>query len=128
MSDLVATASKDPSTKVGAVIVDDERIVRSMGYNGFARGVQDLEERYANRDLKYKMVVHAEINAIINGRDVRGCTLYCSTHPCGPCAAAAIQAGIECIVCRPQLNERWKEDAKVVETMLAEAGVKLIIL
>ena len=61
----VSQWSKDPSTKVGAVLVRDNRIV-SVGYNGFPEGVDDSEERYNNRELKYDLVVHAEVNAIIS--------------------------------------------------------------
>ncbi|NCA14162.1 MAG: hypothetical protein EBS89_08535, partial [Proteobacteria bacterium] len=61
----VSTASKDPSTKVGAVIVDAERRVVSVGYNGLPRGVEDSEERLHNREVKYKMIIHAERNAIL---------------------------------------------------------------
>ena len=76
----VATWSKDPSTKVGAVIVGENKQIISQGYNGFPRGVDDTEERYNNREIKYKMVVHAEMNAILNalynGSSVKGATLY----------------------------------------------------
>ena len=73
----ISTWSKDPSTQVGAVLVRDGNIVIGMGYNGFARGVYDTEERYSDRETKYKLVVHAEINAILMaGAAARGATLY----------------------------------------------------
>lgn len=77
MAKLVASWSKDPSTRTGAVIADPDNCIVATGYNGFARGVKDSRERYANRELKYKMIVHCERNAIIYARrDLTGCTLY----------------------------------------------------
>src|SRR6266436_5419974 len=68
---------KDPSTKVGAVLVNYDENKEFMGYNGFPRGVHDDEERYDNREQKYKMVVHAEVNTILKAGDyARGATLY----------------------------------------------------
>jgi dCMP deaminase len=61
----VSTWSKDPSTQVGAILVNDLKQVVGMGYNGFPRGVHDWQERYDDREIKYPMVVHAEVNAII---------------------------------------------------------------
>ena len=86
LAELVSTWSKDPSTKVGAVIVDDSRIV-SIVYNGFAKGMPDVAEHYENRDEKYSRIVHAEINAIVlAGAHVKGMTLY--TFPLMPLTAA----------------------------------------
>jgi len=121
----VATASKDPSTQVGAVVIDKNRIVRGVGYNGFPRGVDDSAHRLAEREVKYKFVVHAEANAILNSRgDVRGCTLITTMHPCSECAKLIIQAGIISVAC-PSPVERWQDDAKLARTMLSEAGVGL---
>ncbi len=95
-----ASWSKDPSRQVGAVIVDTDRSIISVGYNGFARGVHDYEDRYKNKEIKYEMVVHAEINAILSARrDLRGSTLYCTLLPCSRCAAIIINAGIKRVVC-----------------------------
>src|SRR3712207_92856 len=66
----VASKSKDPSTKVGALIVDPSRVIRASGFNGFPRGVLDLPERLADREKKLTMVVHAEMNAICNAARV----------------------------------------------------------
>ncbi len=126
MADHVATASKDPSTKVGAVIADDNRVIRGVGYNGFPRGVADNPDRYADRATKYKYVVHAEANAILNSTGARGCTLYCTLHPCSACASLIIQAGIKLVVCRPTIA-RWADDAAFTLAMLAEAGIELAI-
>jgi dCMP deaminase len=123
----VAGWSRDPSTKVGAVIVDGKNLVVGLGYNGFPRGVKDLKERYDDRATKYKYVVHAEPNAILNStRDVRGCVLYCTLHPCGECAKIIIQAGIAAVFCKPA-DPRWAESSEIAARMFAEAGVDLFI-
>jgi dCMP deaminase len=80
----IAQWSKDPSTKVGAVIVRPDRTICSVGYNGFPRGVDDNEERYMDRPTKYEFVVHAEANAIIHAREpLHDYILY--TYPLMPC-------------------------------------------
>ena len=130
----VSTASKDPSTKVGAVVVDPERRVVGTGYNGFPRGVNDSEERYQNRELKYELVVHAEINAILTAGDkARGGTLYVypgfgSPCMCTGCAKSAIQAGVRRVV--GLLEEvdadrlaRWKASLCNAQLLCDEAGI-----
>lgn len=125
MALMASMPSKDPSTKVGAVIVDPDRTVRSMGYNGFPRGVKDSEERYADRDLKYPRVVHAEANAIVLSRsDLRGCIIYCTLFPCCECAKLIIQAGITEVVCYTlEKSERFYDSMSVSMQMFDEAGV-----
>jgi dCMP deaminase len=126
----VATASKDPSTKVGAVIIDEERRIVSCGYNGLPRGVEDNFDRLTNRDVKYKMIVHAERNALLFARGpVKNCTLYTyPMMPCGPCASMVIQAGIKKVVAPLSDNPRWQEDMKLSMEMFAEAGVEVVLL
>lgn len=122
----VSTWSKDPSTWVGAVIVDEDRIVCGMGYNGFPRRVRDTKERYEDRATKYKMIVHAEVNAILNSpTGARDCTLYSTKFPCAQCAAMIIQAGVKAIVSPPGNDPRWEEEQKLARTMFAEAGIDL---
>lgn len=128
--------SKDPSTKVGAVIVSPEdHIVVGLGYNGFPRGVLDLDERLNNRETKYKLVVHAEANAILMaGEKAKGATLYVfpsfvSPPICNECAKLVIQSGIREIVGpTPDLSDprakRWIDSIHVSQTMCFEAGVK----
>jgi dCMP deaminase len=125
----VAMWSKDPSTKVGAVIVDAKRRVIALGYNGFPRGVDDSPERYADRPTKYAHVVHAELNAILNALGpVDGCTLYVTLEPCTTCAKAIIQSGIARVVLpdregmsRSEVEERWGEDQTTAYQMMDEA-------
>ena len=66
LSKEISTWSKDPSTKVGALIISEDRNIVSTGYNGFPRGIEDTEERLNNRELKYKFILHAEMNCIMN--------------------------------------------------------------
>jgi dCMP deaminase len=126
--------SKDPSTKVGAVLVNYEVGQEFIGYNGFPRGVDDTPERYADRELKYKLVVHAEVNAILKaGSLARGGTLYVypsfSFPPiCNECAKFAIQSGIKEIVgFEPDLTDprvqRWLASISVSKLMFEEAGI-----
>ena len=123
MAKLVSSWSKDPSTQTGAVIVAPDGSVVSVGYNGFARGVEDSEERWNNRELKYAMVVHCERNAMIFAkRDLYGCTLY--TWPfmsCSVCAGMVIQAGITRVVAPDNPNPRWVESFKLSQEQFAEA-------
>lgn len=134
LAEHVAQWSRDPSTKTGAVIVgEDGRRVVSLGYNGFPRGVDDAPGRYADRGLKYKIIVHCERNAIVFAqRNLSHCTLY--TWPfmsCSACAGLVIQAGIaRCVAPRmpPDKEQRWAEDMAVAEMMFREAGVALVLV
>lgn len=127
MAKLVASWSKDPSTKTGAVMVDAKRRIISVGYNGFSSKDPDREEDYNNREVKYKRVVHCERNSLIFAqRSVEGGTLY--TYPfmsCAPCAAMMIQAGIIRVVAPYDNNPRWIEDFKLSSQMFDEAGVRI---
>lgn len=127
MAAYVATASKDPSTQVGCVIVNPARQIVSTGFNGFPRGVDDDQARYADRATKYLMVQHAEANAVLQASgDVRGGTAYVTHPPCAQCAGALIQAGIARIVTvepNAALAERFRDSFAAAATMLAEAGV-----
>lgn len=126
LANLVATWSKDPSTGVGAVIVDAKNRIVSMGFNGFPRAVRDDEAALNNRDEKLRRTIHAEANAILfAGRPVEGCTIYVTHPPCAKCAATIIQAGITRVISRPPWNsftERWADDMRSASEMFAEAG------
>lgn len=129
---LTATKSKDPSSKIGAVIVKDNRVI-STGYNGFPIGVDDDESRYNNRDIKYKLVVHAEHNAILAsarfGISTLDCTLYTNGLPCNSCMKAVIQSGIKEIVIHslwPEMKHSdWEELSKASQIMVTESNVKV---
>ena len=121
----VATASKDPSTKVGAVIVDSDNRVVSIGYNGFPKGIKD-DSRLECRDQKYKIVTHAEIKSLLFAKtSVTGCSVYTYPFmPCPSCAGAIIQSGIKRVVSFSSDNPRWAEDFEVSNSMFNEAGVE----
>lgn len=126
----IAEWSKDPSTKVGAVIADSHNRIVSLGFNGFAKGVEDLPERLNNRELKYEMVVHAEVNAILFAdRALHDCSLFVHPlPPCSRCAAVIIQSGIKAVY-TPKITgdnvQRWKDSCLIAEQMFADAGVTL---
>ena len=122
--------SKDPSTKVGAVISDRDNRIVSVGYNGFPKGIDDSPEKYEDRDYKYEVIVHGEMNAILFAqKSLKGCTLY--THPfmpCSKCASMIVQSGIKRVVSRPNHPERWSESFKITKQLFNEAGVVLDLL
>jgi dCMP deaminase len=122
--------SKDPSTKVGAVIVDEKRRIISTGYNGFSIGVEDTDDRLFNRDIKYEMIVHGEINAIVFARqDLTNTTLYTYPFmPCSRCASIVIQSGIKTVVAPENHNPRWTESFALSTKLFNESNVKLILL
>jgi dCMP deaminase len=127
---LAAQRSKDPSTQVGACIVDGDKRILSTGYNGFPHGCSDDDFPW-NRDdskgeTKYQFVVHAELNAILNasGKDLHGSTVYVALFPCNECAKAIIQSGIKEVV---YLSDKYHDTPSTVASrrMLNAAGVKL---
>ena len=125
MAHLVSTWSKDPSTKVGAVIVDDSHRPISFGYNGLPQGVDDNYNILYHRELKYKTIIHAEINAILFAKtDLKGATLYTwPFQPCARCTSVIIQSGIKRIVTVSSSSERWKEDFELSRKFIEEAGI-----
>ena len=130
MAHHVAQLSKDPSTQVGAVIFDEQRRFVSAGYNGFARGVNDTEDRLHDRPTKYKLTLHAEKNAILFATaSLEGSTIVV-THPCcAQCAAQIIQSGIKHVIYPTPDSfflDRWKDDLVLSEAQFAEAGVEVV--
>ena len=127
---LASMRSKDPSTQVGACIVDRENHILSTGYNGFPCGCSDDEFPWEREggfcQTKYPFVVHAELNAILNahGKNLVGAKLYGSLFPCNECAKAIIQSGIREVI---YLSDKYAdtEMTKVSRRMLTSAGVKL---
>jgi len=133
LAELVSSWSKDPSTKVGAVVAKRNKVL-GLGYNGFPIGVIDNEDRYLDREEKYKYIVHAEVNAIIMaGEKANGSTLYVfpsfvSPPVCNECCKLVIQFGIKEIVSFksvPTLDlvKRWEESIKMSRQMFQETGV-----
>ncbi len=123
--------SKDPSTKVGCVVVGEDREIRSTGFNGFPRGIEDSMERLDDRELKYPLICHAEENAIMHaariGVSLKNSTAYVTWPPCSRCARSLIQAGVKEVVYPDagEIPERWKEDFNISNAMMKEAGVNV---
>jgi dCMP deaminase len=133
LAEHVAGWSKDPSTQVGAVIVDGDRQVLGIGYNGFPRDVGDTAERLNNRDMKLAMVVHAEVNAIVSSTgNLRGATLYCWPFmSCSSCTGVIIQAGIKRVVAPlgdAERLDRWWPSFLMSAQMFLEAGVEAEVM
>ncbi len=127
MATLVSSWSKDPSTKVGCVLADDDHAQLSEGFSGFPRGIAD-DERLDEREIKYRLIVHAEANAIAaaarNGHSLKGATAYVTFCPCPQCAALLIQAGIVRVVTiQGGIPAHWKVECEIAQDMFREAGV-----
>lgn len=124
LADFISRWSKDPRTKVGAVVVDNLNRIVSLGYNGFPIGTRDDDHIYNNRDRKHARVLHAEINAILFAKeDLSGYTIYCNRLPCSQCAAAIIQSGIVRVVCGPATDGEISRRETI--SLFKEAGIKL---
>lgn len=128
----VSIKSKDPSTKVGAVVVDNNNRIISTGFNGFPVGVKETPERW-ERPEKYSWVCHAELNALVYaGREARGATLYCTHKPCENCAKYIIQFGVTTIVIPKQqeIKDPGSSIGKMetharTEVMFSEVNIQL---
>ena len=123
--------SKDPTTKVGAVLVVERRVV-GTGFNGFPRPVRDTQARLADRETKLKLVVHAEMNALLDaGREAHGSTLYLhgfQASPCLNCTKHLVQAGVRSIVAYGgPLPDRWRDETNEAAAILQEADVDLTV-
>lgn len=127
---LSAKRSKDPSTQVGACIVDEDNKVVSIGYNGMPRQLDETKltwEKGEGLNSKYLYVCHAEFNAILNirnGSSLKGCTLYVTLFPCNECAKAIIQTGIKKII---YLSDKYADSISTLASkkMFELAGVKV---
>lgn len=128
---LSSMRSKDPNTQVGACIVNRDRRIVGVGYNGFPTGCSDDElpwDREGNwLETKYPYVCHAELNAILNsiGGTLKDCTLYVALFPCNECAKAIIQSGIRRVV---YLSDKYadSDSTRASRNMLTQAGVELV--
>jgi dCMP deaminase len=128
LAEHIAAWSKDPSTKVGAVLVRPDRTIASVGYNGFPRGTAD---EYTTRADKLMRTIHAEMNALLSCREeVDGYTLYVSPlFPCSNCAAAIIQSGVKTVVATMgEVRIDWQQSFFVAKEMFEQAGVKFTIV
>ena len=127
----ISTWSKDPSTKVGCVVVGEDREIRSTGFNGFPRGIEDDEERLSDRDQKYPLICHAEENAIMHaartGVSLKGNSAYVTWPPCSRCTRSLIHAGVSEVIYPADIEipDRWHDDFATATAMMEEAGVKV---
>ena len=126
----VSSWSKDPSKQIGCVAVKDKRTI-ATGFNGFPRDIEDTEDRLNDRDLKYKYVVHAEMNCIYNasyhGVSLKDSTMYIYGLPvCSECAKGIIQAGVKRVVWKAinDIPVRWLESNMLTQELFAEAGIE----
>lgn len=129
----ISTWSKDPSSQIGAVAIGKKGQVLAQGYNGFPRGISDFPERLENRELKYKYVVHAEMNCIYNatynGVSLDGATMYVYGLPvCNECAKGIIQTGVKRVVMMENIEhvpKEWVDRGKISTQMMNEASVEV---
>lgn len=124
----VAGWSKDPSTKVGCVLVSPDGVIVATGYNGLPRGVDDLPARM-ERPAKYLWTVHAEAAAVANaarsGARLSGATAFVSHAPCASCARLLLNAGIATVVVGPGTTSMPAEEFEAAAVMFREAGVEV---
>ncbi len=126
----VSTWSKDPSSKIGAVAIGSKGQVLAQGYNGFPRGIDDREIRFENKELKYRYVVHAEMNVIFNatynGVSLDGATMYVTGLPvCSECAKGIIQVGVRRVVMKDiEIPDSWQDSWRKTQEMFNEASIQ----
>ncbi len=126
----VSTWSKDPSSKIGVIAVGSKGQVLAQGYNGFPRGIEDTKDRYEDKELKYKYIVHGEMNVIYNanynGVSLDGATLYVTGLPtCSNCALGVIQVGVKRVVMEiTDIPPKWKDSWELTQKLFQEAGVE----
>ena len=128
---VISQWSKDPSTRVGAVIVDSDRRIVSTGFNGAAQGLTD-DVSSMPRERRLLRTIHAEENALLfSHRSVQSCVIYVTHMPCAKCCSKLIQAGIVRIVVPVQSTEfleRWEDDISETRCMVNECGIQLDVL
>lgn len=136
--------SKDPRKKVGAIVIGPDKELLGGGFNGFPRGIADTPERLNDVDTKLRLVVHAEMNALLaaarTGVRLKGCTMYLAAEdntglvwggcPCTRCTVEIIQVGISRIVSYPAklTPSKWHEDIQFARTLVDEAKIEYLEL
>ena len=128
----IAEWSKDPSTKVGAVIVDRRNRIVSLGFNGFPQVVPDYKRYLQDRKEKYLRTIHAEVNAILfSNRSLNGHTIYTWPFaPCANCMNTIVQSGITRVVSLhidEERRQRWESSLKVSYDIADLAGIDLVL-
>lgn len=135
VAELVSTMSKDPNHKIGAVIVDKNNRIVSTGFNGFAKGIADTEDRLNDKETKRLLMLHAEENAILYAKqDLTDCSIYVYGYPsCIHCTSIIIQSGIKNIYYKNSrkdntISDYWKHNLEMALSLANEAGVNVIEL
>lgn len=125
----VSEWSKDPSTKCGAVIVDQNRRVVSLGYNGFPKLIKDDPALYLDKGHKYQRIIHADENAVLfAATPIEGCTIYTWPFmPCAKCASILVQKGIARVVAPDSAPANWLKSVELAKDTFHQAGVKLVL-
>jgi len=123
--------SKDPSTQVASVIVKDTNKIISVGYNGYAAGVDD-DDTLQTREEKYPRIIHAEANCLLFAqREIKGCSIYVyPLPPCSPCMSLIIQTGIARVISVNPLDDkkdRWEKSNSIAFSMAKQAGVEIAL-
>lgn len=134
IANAIAELSKDPSTKVGCIIFDDDSNILVTGFNGLPRKVADTDRRLHDRELKYKFICHSESNAIAQaarvGARLLNSNAMVTLFPCSNCAKLLIQAGVKTIYVPKfsgkTVEERWVDDFEISKIMFKEANIKII--
>lgn len=127
---LSAKRSKDPNTQVGCCIVNQDKRIVAVGYNGLPKNCVDEDYPWANRvgelqDTKYAYVVHAELNAILNATTpLKGCSLYVTLYPCNECVKSIIQSGISEVIFEDNKYEGANFDL-AAKKMLQSSNIKV---
>lgn len=129
IAEAVALKSKDPSSKMGCVIVDQNKRVVSLGYNGMVQGADESKMTLSERPMKYYFAIHSEMNAVLFAhQDLTGCTLYNRVATCENCLKYCLQAGIKRFVYRELRVHSHSTDPKKSMTNIEtdEAVVRLL--
>lgn len=125
----VAQWSKDPSTRVGAVLVGEDIREVALGYNGFPPGIEDSPDRLSDRPTKLRLTLHAERNVLDNARfSCRGSTLYATHPPCAACALSIVSRGVARVHVSPPSPDfvtRWHSEILHSKDLLREAGIDI---
>ena len=131
LSKEISKWSKDPSKQVGCILTKNKRIL-STGYNGFPMNYEDDFEKLKEREKKYPIIIHAEINAIItsalHGVRTDGSTAYLTMHPCSNCASALVNAGVKNIVCiyDEDAYSRWEGSFGIARDTFEKTGINVL--
>ena len=129
IAETVALKSKDPSSKMGCVIVDSKKRVVSLGYNGMLQGADESKMTLSERPMKYYFAIHSEMNAVLFAhQDLSGCTIYNRVATCENCLKYCLQAGIKRFVYKELRVHSHSTDPKKSMTNVEtdEAVIRLL--